>query len=105
MQSLSLGSVPIYTEGYDGERRLGAESEGLFAAGWKVEKPTRISYLKSLAKEGDMLVAYGTPYRMRSGVIQLNTSSVRPISADDYSIVGAEPEAALQDAPAAAPAE
>ncbi|VGO22802.1 hypothetical protein [Pontiella sulfatireligans] len=85
--------------------QLEAEGEGVFAVGWKVEKPTSISYLKSLADAGDMLVAYGRPVRIRKGTIQLSATAVRPISADDYSIAGAEPMAELPEEPVAEPQE
>ena len=64
--------------------RLSIEGDGIFIVGWVVDKPTRISYLKSLAKPGDMLIAYGKPYRMTDGVVQLAATAVRPVSSGDY---------------------
>ncbi len=70
--------------------RLSAEGEGEFVAGQSVDKPVSISRLEKLARPGDMLVAYGTPFRIRDGVIQLRTSSVRPIPKRAFSIAGPE---------------
>ena len=66
--------------------RLSAEGDGLFRAGWVVDKPTRISYLKMLAAPGDMLIVYGKPYRMKDWVIQLSATAIRPVRAGDYSV-------------------
>ena len=63
---------------------LSVEGDGIFIVGWEVDKPTRISYLKSLAKPGDMLIAYGKPYRVTDGVVQLAATAVRPVSIHDY---------------------
>jgi hypothetical protein len=71
---------------------LSKEGEGIFMAGWVVKKPTRISYLRTLAKPGDMLVVYGKPYGMKNNIIQLAATAIRPITDDDYSIVEEEPE-------------
>ncbi len=70
--------------------RLAAGGEGEFVAGQAVPKPAAISRLKTLAKLGDMVIVYGMPVRMRNGIIQLKATSIRPISADDFTI--AEPE-------------
>ncbi|MDF7825036.1 hypothetical protein P4B35_13520 [Pontiellaceae bacterium B12227] len=59
--------------------QLSAEGQGSFRAGWTVDKPARISHLKTLAKPGYMIVIYGKPYRMEGGVIQLAATAVRPI--------------------------
>jgi len=71
--------------------QLSAEGDGIFLAGWTVQKPTRISYLKTLSKPGDMLIVYGTPYRMTGGsLIQLKASAIRSIHEGNYRVV--EPE-------------
>lgn len=65
--------------------RLSGAGGGLFMAGWKVPKPARISYLKTLAKPGDMILVYGTPYLMsEDGVVQLKATAVRPIPVHDF---------------------
>jgi len=71
--------------------QLSKKGDGVFMAGWVVQKPTRISFLKTLSRPGDMIIVYGTPYRMKKGIIQLSASAIRPISEKDYSIAVAEP--------------
>ncbi len=74
---------------------LSAEGEGEFMVGWSVRKPTSIGRLKAQAKPGYMLVAYGTPYRIIDGVIQLAATAVRPVSAGQFTIsdnAGEQPE-------------
>jgi hypothetical protein len=67
--------------------RLSSEGDGLFRAGWVVDKPTRISYLKMLAGPGDMLIVYGKPYRMKDWVIQLAATAIRPVRDSDFIVV------------------
>ena len=74
------GSVPY---------RLSPEGQGRFVAGWTVDKPARIDYLRSLAKPGCMILVYGKPYRMADGVIQIAATSVRPIKSSDFQTVEA----------------
>jgi hypothetical protein len=71
--------------------RLSATGSGDFAAGWSVKMPTKISYLKTLAKPGDMIIVYGKPYRMKSGVIQIAATAVRPIPADEFQVLSPAP--------------
>lgn len=66
--------------------RLSAEGQGRFRAGWAVDKPARISNLKTLAKPGYMILIYGTPYRLEDGLVQLVATAVRPIKEDEFSI-------------------
>ncbi|MBT8046039.1 MAG: hypothetical protein KJN67_02620, partial [Pontiella sp.] len=51
--------------------RLSAAGDGEFMVGWSVRKPTSVGRLMAQAKPGYMLVAYGKPYRIMDGVIQL----------------------------------
>ncbi len=67
--------------------QLASVGDGEFVAGWEVQKPARISKLKTLAKPGYMILVYGTPYQMKGGVIQLKASAVRPVAPSDYSVV------------------
>lgn len=67
--------------------KLPEASEGQFKAGWTVDKPARISYLKTLAKPGYMIIVYGKPWRRVEDTIQLAATAVRPIKAGDYEIV------------------
>ncbi|MDZ8119788.1 hypothetical protein [Pontiella agarivorans] len=64
--------------------RLSAESGGRIKAGWTVDKPARISYLKTLAKPGYMIVVYGRPWDLDDDTIQLAATAVRPIKKRDY---------------------
>jgi len=64
----------------------------MFAAGWTVNKPARISVLKTQAEPGDMILVYGRLYRMKDGVIQLAATSVRPIKTGDFTVESAMPE-------------
>ena len=81
--------------------QLSAEGQGGFKAGWVVDKPARISYLKALAKPGYMIVIYGKPYRMENGVVQLAATAVRPIKAGEFRVevpeVGNDPENERKD--------
>lgn len=61
--------------------------EGQFLAGWTVDKPARISHLKTLATPGDMIVVYGKPYKVENGVIQIVATSVRPIKKSKYEVL------------------
>lgn len=63
---------------------LSAESAGSFKAGWTVEKPARISYLRTLAKPGYMIVIYGKPWRRVHDTIQLAATAVRPIKESKF---------------------
>lgn len=68
--------------------RLSAEGEGVFTAGWTVQKPTSIQHLRSLADEGDMLLVYGRIYRLQDDVVQVEATAVRPIKKDEFQEVG-----------------
>ena len=76
---------------YGGRRpyRLSAESGGRFRTGWSVDKPARISFLKTLAKPGYMIVVYGKPWQRDGDTVQLVATSVRPISDGDFELVPA----------------
>ena len=63
---------------------LSTEGEGMFVAGWPVNKPTRIGYLKALVKPGDMLIVYGKPYSVFNNIVHLAASAIRPVKAKDY---------------------
>ena len=80
---------------------LAAEGQGSFRAGWIVDKPARISHLKTLAKPGDMIVVYGQLYRMEDGVVQLAATAVRPIKTADFKVgvpkVGNVPDKEQED--------
>lgn len=66
--------------------QLSAVSAGTIKAGWTVDKPSRISYLKSLAKPGCMIVVYGKPWQCAGDEIQLAASAVRPIRPGRFGI-------------------
>lgn len=66
--------------------RISAEGQGEFVVGWSARKPNTITHLKSLAKPGDMLIAYGKPYQMKADIIQLAATAVRPIRVKDFTI-------------------
>jgi hypothetical protein len=66
--------------------RLSDEGDGRFRAGWVIDKPTRISVLKSQAKPGYMIIIYGKPFQMQNGVIQLAATAVRPIKTGKFEI-------------------
>jgi hypothetical protein len=66
---------------------LSADSQGQFTVGWTVDKPARISHLKTLAKPGYMIIAYGTPFRVdEDGVVQLSATAIRPIKMKKFLI-------------------
>lgn len=69
--------------------RLSTESAGRIKAGWIVDKPARISFLKTLAKPGYMIVIYGKPWKRNGDEIQLAATAVRLIKSGDYSILPA----------------
>ena len=67
--------------------RLSSTGEGLFLAGWTVNKPARIDYLRSRAKSGYMIVVHGKPYQTRAGVVQLSATAVRPVKTGDFELL------------------
>ncbi|MDF7808504.1 hypothetical protein P4E94_13715 [Pontiellaceae bacterium B12219] len=66
--------------------QLSAEGEGVFRAGWVVDKPTRISVLQGRAQPGYMIVVYGKPFRVQDGIVQLAATAVRPIKTSKYKV-------------------
>ncbi|QBG47533.1 hypothetical protein EGM51_09065 [Verrucomicrobia bacterium S94] len=70
--------------------RLAAENGGRFKAGWTVDKPTRISYLKTLAKPGYMILVYGKPWRRDDTAVLLAATAVRLVSTGDYELLPEE---------------
>lgn len=66
---------------------LSEQGDGVFTAGWVVQKPARISYLKALAKPGYMILVYGKPYQVNDGIIQLKATAVRPVSPGNFEII------------------
>lgn len=69
------------------EFQLSKESSGTFLAGWVVQKPTRISYLKQLAKPGDMIIVYGKPHRIKGSTIHIIASAIHPIPAKEFTLI------------------
>lgn len=67
--------------------RLSSESAGRIKAGWVVDKPARISYLKTLAKPGYMILVYGKPWKRSGDEIQLAATAVRPIHPGDFEVL------------------
>lgn len=67
--------------------------EGVFRAGWTVNKPASVSHLEKQAKPGYMILVYCKPYRMSNDMVQLSAISVRPIQERLCLVVPAEPEA------------
>ncbi len=70
---------------------LSATGDGLFLAGWAVNKPARIDYLRSRAKPGYMIVVHGKPYQTRAGLVQLSATAVRPIKTSDFELLAEAP--------------
>lgn len=67
--------------------KLGAENKGRIKVGWTVDKPARISNLKTRAKPGYMIMVYGKPWRREGHEIQLAATAVRPIKESDFEIL------------------
>ncbi len=81
--------------------RLSAESAGRIKVGWTVDKPARISYLKTLAKPGYMIIVYGKPWRQGDGAIQLAATAVRPIKSGAVEFLPGVGKEAGEEVPAA----
>jgi hypothetical protein len=81
----------------DAPYHLSEKGAGEFTAGWTVNKPTRINYLKSLSEPGDALVVYGTPYSIKNGIVRLDASHVRVLPKEKCRADTLEPSPTVEE--------